>query len=153
LQVAGLLWEKSTAGWWLISQANRAMVTSVVVHCAVAVWQLVISCRRRLLQLRRPVDAGVRCRFRTGLIRAHEWLWTDGRTRRAIGAGVVARQTHSPLYLGRWHDRIGRAVCGGDRTSISCHESEEWRDVVKCARIRVTHGSSHISRTLAWINI
>jgi hypothetical protein len=23
--VAGLLWEKSTAGWWLISQANRAI--------------------------------------------------------------------------------------------------------------------------------
>jgi hypothetical protein len=24
LLVAGLFWEKSTAGWWLISQANRA---------------------------------------------------------------------------------------------------------------------------------
>jgi hypothetical protein len=24
LLVAGLLWEKSTAVWWLISQANRA---------------------------------------------------------------------------------------------------------------------------------
>jgi hypothetical protein len=24
LMVAGLFWEKSTAGWWLISQANRA---------------------------------------------------------------------------------------------------------------------------------
>jgi hypothetical protein len=25
LLVAGLLWEKSTAGWWLISQANRLL--------------------------------------------------------------------------------------------------------------------------------
>jgi hypothetical protein len=26
LLLAGLFWEKSTAGWWLISQANRAMI-------------------------------------------------------------------------------------------------------------------------------
>jgi hypothetical protein len=24
--VAGLFWEKSTAGWWLISQMNRAIM-------------------------------------------------------------------------------------------------------------------------------
>jgi hypothetical protein len=30
LLVAGLLWEKSTAGWWLISQANRAWECSVL---------------------------------------------------------------------------------------------------------------------------
>jgi hypothetical protein len=28
--VAGLFWEKSTAGWWLISQANRLLARSDV---------------------------------------------------------------------------------------------------------------------------
>jgi hypothetical protein len=29
LLVAGLFWEKSTAGWWLISQTNRAPIIHV----------------------------------------------------------------------------------------------------------------------------
>jgi hypothetical protein len=30
LLVAGSLWEKSTAGWWLISQANRTVMFSAL---------------------------------------------------------------------------------------------------------------------------
>jgi hypothetical protein len=33
LLVTGLFWEKSTAGWWLISQANGAFVTRSLVFC------------------------------------------------------------------------------------------------------------------------
>jgi hypothetical protein len=29
LVMAGLLWEKNTAGWWLISQANRVVFSPI----------------------------------------------------------------------------------------------------------------------------
>jgi hypothetical protein len=39
LLVAGLFWEKSTVGWWLISQANRASVSHSTI--TIKVWSTV----------------------------------------------------------------------------------------------------------------
>jgi hypothetical protein len=48
--LAGLFWEKSTAGWWLISQMNRLLVSFTANHLKVCEAEMETdSCRLRLV--------------------------------------------------------------------------------------------------------